>query len=134
MLEPVISLREIVNLMHERNIRATLLGIGPMSELVIRATLELGRDMNFPVMFIASRNQIDCSEFGGGYVKEWDQLSFSDAIRNIAESVNFKGLIYICRDHGGPWQRDEERFGKIPEKIAMKRAKDSYLADLKAWI
>ncbi len=132
MLESVVSLRELVKLIQERNIKATLLGIGPMSELVIRATLELGRDMNFPVMLIASRNQIDCSDFGGGYVMGWDQISFSDAIRDIAESVNFKGLLYICRDHGGPWQRDEERFGRIPEKEAMNRAKNSYLADLKA--
>lgn len=132
MLESVISLREVVNLMQERNIKSTLLGIGPMSELVIRATLELGRDMNFPVMLIASRNQVDCSEFGGGYVMGWDQMAFTEAIKNVAESVNFKGLLYICRDHGGPWQRDEERFGKISEKEAMKRAKDSYLADLKA--
>ncbi len=132
MLESLVSLREIVRLMQEKDIKATLLGIGPMSELVIRATFELGRDMDFPVMLIASRNQVDCSEFGGGYVKGWDQMAFSEAIKNIADSVKFNGLLYISRDHGGPWQRDEERFGKIPESEAMRRAKDSYLADLKA--
>ncbi|HGJ64116.1 TPA: sugar-phosphate kinase [bacterium] len=126
------SIREIVTTMQKNDIRATLLGIGPMSELVIRATLELGRDEQFPVMFIASRNQIDSSEFGCGYVKGWDQNAFASAIRNIANQVNFNGLLYLCRDHGGPWQRDNEKSVKLPPNEAMEIAKASYLDDLKA--
>jgi tagatose-1,6-bisphosphate aldolase non-catalytic subunit AgaZ/GatZ len=126
------SIREIVTTMQKNDIKATLLGIGPMSELVIRATLELGRDEQFPVMFIASRNQIDSSEFGCGYVKGWDQNAFASAIRNIANQVNFNGLLYLCRDHGGPWQRDNEKSEKLPPNEAMEIAKASYLDDLKA--
>ncbi len=126
------SLRDVVTILQEKNIETTLLGIGPMSEIVIKATLELARDMRFPVMFIASRNQIDSNELGGGYVMGWDQYAFSEAIHEIADDVNFDGLLYICRDHGGPWQRDNERYEKLPLKEAMEKAKSSYLDDIKA--
>ena len=108
----------------------TLLGIGPMSEPVLRATFELGKEKGFPIMLIASRNQIDSYELGGGYVKGWDQEKFVAAVRNIADETGFDGLYYICRDHGGPWQRDNERADKLPEKDAMDLGKKSYLADL----
>lgn len=126
------SLREIVSILQEKALKTTLLGIGPMSEVVIRATLELGRDMKFPVMFIASRNQIDSYELGGGYVMGWDQRGFSQAVSKIAKEIDFDGYLYLCRDHGGPWQRDNEKSLKLPEKEAMDCAKASYLADLKA--
>lgn len=126
------SLREVISILHEKELKATFLGIGPMSEVVIRATLELGRDMDFPVMLIASRNQIDSDELGGGYVMGWNQNSFSEAVSKIAGAVGFDGLLYLCRDHGGPWQRDNERYGKLPADEAMRAAKASYLADLKA--
>ena len=126
------SLREVVTILQEKDIKATLLGIGPMSEIVIRATLELARDVQFPVMFIASRNQVDSIELGGGYVMGWDQMSFSNAIHRIAKQVGFDGLLYLCRDHGGPWQRDNEKADKLTPENAMKKAKASYLDDLKA--
>ena len=126
------SIREVVSILQEKNLKTTLLGIGPMSEVVIRATLELGRDMKFPVMLIASRNQIDSKELGGGYVMGWDQKAFSDSVKKIADEIGFDGLLYLCRDHGGPWQRDNEKNSKIPEKEAIDKAKASYLADLEA--
>ncbi len=112
--------------------KATLLGIGPMSEMVIKASIELGKELNFPVIFILSRNQIDCKEFGGGYVKGWDQQEFTNFVNRTVKEVEYKGPLLICRDHGGPWQRDEEKREKIPEKDAIEIAKKSYLADLKA--
>jgi len=110
----------------------TLLGVGPMSMPVLRAAFEVGRDKDFPVMLIASRNQVDSLEFGGGYVRGWDQRQFAAAVDATAEQAGFGGLRYICRDHGGPWQRDGERAAKLPEKEAMEIAKRSYLADLLA--
>jgi D-tagatose-1,6-bisphosphate aldolase subunit GatZ/KbaZ len=114
------SIREIVTKLQEKDI------------IVIRATLELARDEQFPVMFIASRNQVDSIELGGGYVMGWDQMAFSQAIRSIADQVAFKGMLYLCRDHGGPWQRDNEKNNKLPLKEAMDNAEASYLDDLKA--
>lgn len=111
---------------------STLLGIGPMSPMLLQATLELAREQDFPILFIASRNQIDSQKFGGGYVSGWDQQQFCDAIRAMADKVGFDGLYYVCRDHGGPWQRDEERRAELPEKEAMALGLESYLADVDA--
>ena len=83
---------------------ATLLGIGPMSSNLIIASLELARDGNFPIMFIASRNQVDSDEFGAGYVNGWNQDRFAQDIQNIANDIGFTGSYYLCRDHGGPWR------------------------------
>ncbi|MBD3183451.1 sugar-phosphate kinase [Candidatus Poribacteria bacterium] len=132
MPKTAVSLRDFVSRMYEKNIEATILGIGPMSKVVMIAALELGRDMDFPVLFIASRNQIDSHKFGGGYVMGWDQKQFADAIRQIADDVGFDGLLYLCRDHGGPWQRDKEKNSKLPPDEAMEIAKQSYLEDIEA--
>lgn len=111
---------------------SSMLGIGPMSFNLIRATIQLGKEKDCPIMFIASRNQIDSGKFGYGYVCGFDQQHFVDAIRKIAEEEEFDGLCYICRDHGGPWQRDKERNDHIPEKQAMEIAVESYIEDIKA--
>lgn len=111
---------------------ATLLGIGPMSPNLLQASFELAKDYDFPLMFIASRNQVDADALGGGYVNGWDQVRFQKDIKHIADQVGFDGLYYLCRDHGGPWQRDNERNAHIPAEEAMKLAKQSYLADIEA--
>lgn len=110
----------------------TLLGIGPMSPMLLQGTLELAKEQDFPIMFIASRNQVDAEEFGRGYVSNWDQKDFCSAIEAMAEKVGFDGLYYVCRDHGGPWQRDEERKAALPEDEAMAIGLRSYLADVDA--
>ncbi len=111
---------------------STLLGIGPMSPMLLQATLELSHEQDFPVLFIASRNQVDMDKFGGGYVSGWDQRRLVQAIKGMAFKVGYEGLYYVCRDHGGPWQRDEERRARLPEAEAMERGLESYYADLDA--
>ena len=108
----------------------TLLGIGPMSSNLLQASFELGRDLDFPLMFIASRNQVDLDELGGGYVNNWNQQQFAQDICQIATSTGFNGIYYLCRDHGGPWQRDAERNMHLSEDEAMALARQSYLADM----
>jgi len=115
--------------LQEQGDMTTLLGIGPMSERVIRCSLELARDKDFPLMLIASRNQI--SE-AGGYVKGWNQRAFVDKVKSIAEQAGFDGILYLCRDHGGPWQMDEERIARLPLNEAMERARNSFREDLRA--
>lgn len=111
---------------------ATLLGIGPMSPNLLQASFELAKDYDFPLMFIASRNQVDADTLGGGYVNGWNQFTFAQDINKIAKQVGFDGLYYLCRDHGGPWQRDNERNAHLPIDEAMTLAKQSYLADIEA--
>ncbi|MBR1830765.1 MAG: class II D-tagatose-bisphosphate aldolase, non-catalytic subunit [Atopobiaceae bacterium] len=111
---------------------STLIGIGPMSPNLLQATFELARDFDFPPMFIASRNQVDSDEFGAGYVNGWDQFRFAADIKAAADAAGYTGDYYLCRDHGGPWQRDEERNAHLPEAEAMDIARRSYQADMEA--
>jgi len=115
-----------------RGLRATWLGIGPMSDTVIEAALRLAGERRFPLLFIASRNQVDSAEFGSGYVRGWDQAAFAAAVRGMAGRLGFDGLCYLCRDHGGPWQRDRERGDRLPAGEAMEIAGRSLEADLEA--
>jgi D-tagatose-1,6-bisphosphate aldolase subunit GatZ/KbaZ len=127
------NIREVMDkifTLEETGFRTTLLGIGPMSRNLIVASLELAKEKDFPILFIASRNQVDAKELGGGYVCNWDQRGFKEAIAEIAKEVDFTGLYYLCRDHGGPWQRDNERNSHLPEANAMELAKKSYVEDL----
>jgi len=110
----------------------TLLGIGPMSKTLIRAAVSLAKEMDFPIMFIASRNQIDSDQYGRGYVCNWNQNDFLRNVTDIKKAAGFDGPCFLCRDHGGPWQRDEERAGKLPSGHAMAIAKDSFREDILA--
>jgi len=116
--------------LQEKGEKFTLLGIGPMSRLLIRAVMELAKEKDFPIMLIASRNQVDSDEFGHGYVCNWDQDRFVADVKAVAEQTGFDGLVYLCRDHGGPWQRDEERTGKLPVEEAMAIAIRSFKHDM----
>lgn len=110
----------------------THIGVGPMSYNLLRAALELAQEKRFPLIFIASRNQVDSDRFGGGYVCGFDQKRFVEATDKIAEEIGFDGLCYFCRDHGGPWQRDKERSDKLPVEEAMEIGYESYIDDIKA--
>jgi len=125
-------MKAIYKLEENNGLKCTLLGIGPMSRTVIEASFIVAKEKDFPLMFIASRNQVDARELGGGYVCNWDQYDFVKAIRDIANDVRFDGIYYICRDHGGPWQRDNERNAMLSEEEAMEKCKQSYLVDLLA--
>ena len=111
---------------------ATLLGIGPMSKNCVQATLELSKEDDYPVMFIASRNQVDADELGGGYVNGWNQFTFAQAVKEVADEIAYDNQYYLCRDHGGPWQRDKERNDHLAVDEAMKLGKLTYKTDIEA--
>lgn len=98
--------------------KCTLLGIGPMSENFHRASLEISKEKDFPLMYIASRNQVDAYKFGGGYVFNSDQKLFREKIEKICKEIDYDNVYYLCREHGGPWQRDKERNDHLPEDVA----------------
>ena len=121
------AVKYVINSTDEKH---TLLGIGPMSENFLRASLEISKEKDFPLMYIASRNQVDAYKFGGGYVFHADQKKFRDKIEAICEEIGYDNAYYLCRDHGGPWQRDKERNDHLPEAEAMEIAKESYKEDI----
>lgn len=128
----IVAMQQALHAAREKHGFSTLLGIGPMSPMLLQAALELSMEQDFPILFIASRNQVDMDAFGGGYVSGWDQRRFVAAIQAMADTIGYDGLYYVCRDHGGPWQRDEERKARLPEKEAMARGLRSYIADVDA--
>ncbi|MBR1581875.1 MAG: class II D-tagatose-bisphosphate aldolase, non-catalytic subunit [Bacilli bacterium] len=123
------EMMEASKALHKEGDKFTHIGIGPMSKNLLKAVLELAKEKDFPVILIASRNQVDSDKFGGGYVCGFDQKRFVETTNKIAKEVGFDGLCYFCRDHGGPWQRDKERNDKLPVAEAMEIAKESYLDD-----
>jgi len=128
-----ITIAELLRRMRRSGMQVTLLGIGPVSELTVRATLELARERVFPPVFIASRNQVDSTAFGGGYLMGgMDQRGFVSMIRNFSHEVGYTGPVYVCRDHGGPWQRNRELDEGYPVERAMEIARRSFAADLDA--
>ena len=104
----------------------TLLGVGPMSINCVDAVIELGNENNIPLMLIASRRQIDSEYFGGGYVNNWSTEKFANYV--YKKDINNK--VVLCRDHGGPWQNNQEVVNKISLKEAMVSAKKSFESDI----
>ena len=106
----------------------TLLGVGPMSKNCVDASIELADQYKAPLMLIASRRQIDSEQFGGGYVENWTTQQFADYV--LDKDVN-KNII-LARDHGGPWQNEQEKDENLNLEEAMKSSKESYRSDIDA--
>jgi hypothetical protein len=114
----------IENFMENR--RCTLLGVGPMSCNCVNAAIELANEQDIPLMLIASRRQIECKEFGGGYVNNWSTEKFAEyVIDNDKE-----GKVILARDHSGPWQNTFEREKQFSLRRTMDSAKRSLEIDI----
>lgn len=129
----MIRLKELIETAKKRGRKFTLLGVGPVSETTVQATMSLAKCWNCPPMLVASRNQVDSLSFGKGYLMGgMDQPQFVELIRKIQAKAGYEGPLYICRDHGGPWQRDEELRDRYPVTQAMDLARQSFEEDLRA--
>ena len=128
-----ILMRDLMERIRAAGRKCTLLGVGPVSKVVVRATMEACRDRSCPAIFIASRNQVDIKAAGYGYLMGgMDQKAFVGLLRDEAQRAGYDGPLYICRDHGGPWQRNAELDGRLPAQEAMEIAKASFMADIEA--
>ena len=109
-----VTIREAVNyVINSKGEKHTLLGIGPMSENFLRASLEISKEKDFPLMYIASRNQVDAYKFGGGYVFNSDQKLFKEKIEEIAQEINYDNVYYLCRDHGKEIKKEQIIYRKM---------------------
>lgn len=128
-----IPLGSLILKLKKQSHQCTLLGIGPVSRTVIRAAFEVCTRVNCPPIFIASRNQVDLESLGHGYLMGgMDQCSFVNLIDHEKGKAEYQGPVYICRDHGGPWQRNKELEKNYPVQKAMEIAKLSFKADIEA--
>ena len=75
------------------------LGLGPMSLIINDVLARYSRDQQRPLMFIASRNQVDADS---GYVMTTRALAAQlDPLRSP--------YLMVCRDHCGPYFLDQEK-------------------------
>lgn len=70
--------------------------IGPMTQNIIDATIEVAEENNIRLGFIPSRRQI---EWNGGYTG-YNTFDFIRYVKNKTDNV------LLCRDHGGLFQGD----------------------------
>ena len=106
--------------------RKTLLGVGTMSKNCVDASIEISKKLDCPIMLIASRSQIDCASQDGGYANKWTTENFADYVKKKVK----KTKIFMCRDHGGPWQNNNEVNFKYSLNKTMESAKESFKIDI----
>jgi D-tagatose-1,6-bisphosphate aldolase subunit GatZ/KbaZ-like len=101
-------------------------GVGVVSRQVVDAALEVAAEADREIMLIASRRQVDHARIGRGYVEGWTTGRFARYVRRRDPDARVK----LCRDHGGPWQHENER--GLPEEAALASALTSLRADVDA--
>lgn len=111
-----------------KNKKCTLLGVGPMSKNCVDVVIDLANRYDIPIMLIASRRQIESVELGKGYVNNWSTEEFSKYVNQ----KNPKHNVILCRDHGGPYQNENENKQKISFNKIMENTKKSFRTDIKS--
>jgi len=87
------------------------LGVGPMSKDIVESCLRYSKQHNFPIMFIASRNQVD---YSSGYAFTTPEL-----VQFIKSHQNYdSNLVRICRDHCGPNFADADKGLSLAETVS----------------
>jgi tagatose-1,6-bisphosphate aldolase non-catalytic subunit AgaZ/GatZ len=98
------------------------LGVGPMSPEVVDICLEYSKVHNFPIMIIASRNQVDANN---GYSFTTEKL-----VDFVKSNTNYDPeRILICRDHCGPYYGDVDT--GLSVKDALKNCINTIDSDVK---
>lgn len=95
------------------------LGFGPMSKEIIKILAKNSKENNYPLMIIASRNQVDHNT---GYVCTTQELV--DQLKEYRHEN-----LLICRDHCGPYFADADKGLSVVE--AIERCKDTILEDIR---
>ena len=108
--------------------QCTLLGIGPMSKNCVDVVIDLVNQYHIPIMLIASRRQIESKQLGSGYVNNWSTEEFSKYIHENDKNQN----IILCRDHGGPYQNENENKQNLSYQEIMNKAKESFRTDIQS--
>jgi len=94
------------------------LGFGPMSKEIIEILAQHTKENNYPLMIIASRNQVD---YDSGYVCTTKEL-----LDTVAQYRNDNLL--VCRDHCGPYFCDADKDLSLAD--AMVRTKQTIQNDI----
>lgn len=96
------------------------LGFGPMSKDIVKVLAAYTKNNNYPLMIIASRNQVD---FDTGYVCTSAELS------ELVKEYRNSNLL-LCRDHCGPGFSDLDR--GLDLEMQIHRCKNTIQSDIAA--
>lgn len=106
----------------------TLLAVCPNSETVIKAALRSAKRANAPIKFAATLNQVDIDRGYTGLTQE----EFVELVKMEAESIDYRGLIIVAVDHGGPWVKDIQSLENWSLERCMEWTKKSFEAAIAA--
>ncbi|MEM4005636.1 MAG: class II D-tagatose-bisphosphate aldolase, non-catalytic subunit [Desulfurococcaceae archaeon] len=93
---------KLLRYMHKRSF--TFLGISPVSEYVIISGIKAVAELNAPLIFVVSLNQVDID---GGYTG-FTPNTFVKYVQELAIREHLDEQIILFQlDHCGPWLKDE---------------------------
>lgn len=96
------EIQQIIGLRQSNQKQLTLLAVCPNSEAVLQAAVKSAKMFNMPMLLAATLNQVDRD---GGYTG-WTPRRFVARLEEFCRLYDWKGPIYPCLDHGGPWLKD----------------------------
>ena len=99
-----------------------------MSKNCVDVVIDLANNYDVQLMLIASRRQIESAELGNGYVNNWSTEEFS---KYVAEK-DIKNNVILCRDHGGPYQNENEIKQNLSFEKIMENTKKSFRTDIES--
>lgn len=115
----MMPLKEVVRRLIElrkQGKKMTLLAVCPNSSAVLEAAVRAAASHRSVMLFAATLNQVDRD---GGYTG-WTPESFVQEMQRLADRINWKGPLYPCLDHGGPWLKDNQAhlsYAKTEEEV-----------------
>lgn len=103
----------------------TLLGVSPVSEYAVKATIRAASKLKAPVVFVASLNQVDVD---GGYTG-FTPGTFVEYVKRVLRER--EGTVVLFQvDHCGPWLKDEH----VAKNYSYSEALDATLKSVEAFI
>lgn len=108
--------------------RHTLLAVCPNSEAVARAALLAAEEVNTPLLYAATLNQVDRD---GGYTG-WTPSSFAAFVQEEVDRLDLNIPVILGLDHGGPWKKDHHASQGLDRATTMAEVKRSITACIDA--
>jgi tagatose-1,6-bisphosphate aldolase non-catalytic subunit AgaZ/GatZ len=120
--------QHIIRLRSQGKAQMTLLAACPNSAAVLEAAVLAAARNNAPMLFAATLNQVDRD---GGYTG-WTPAEFVRQMSHFADKYQWRGPLYPCLDHGGPWLKDSHTRDRLSLAETMHEVKRSLTACLEA--
>ena len=126
------NLNEIIKMLiarkEQNDYPITLLAVCPNSSAVLEAAIKSAAKKRSIMLFAATLNQVDYED---GYTG-WTPDEFVNQIQCFAEKYQWKGPLYPCLDHCGPWLKDLHALNNLSYGETMGKIKISIAACIKA--